>query len=118
LACGERVWVLPARRAARRLGLDGSDRGPATAYGVAAFDLSDRMDAGTQTADDIMRVCFMALASCNPRLIPEVCVGLGLLADADISPLLEAAWRCPKAPAGGATSSSSPAVSTQATASA
>lgn len=112
LACGERVWVLPARLAARRLGFDGSDRGPATAYGIAAHDLAGRMDAGTYTADDVMRVAFMAAASVNRLLLPEVCVGLGLVSSADLQVLLEAAWRVPKAAPAGATSSSAPAAST------
>lgn len=114
LACGESVWVLPARRAPRRLGFDGRDRGPASAYGVAAFALADRMAAKVHTSDEVMRVCLLALASVNRRLIPEVAIGLGLVSTADIQPLLEAAWRIPKAPAGGATSSSSPPASTPA----
>jgi hypothetical protein len=112
LACGERVWVLPARLAARRLGFDGRDLGPASAYGIAAHDLSRRMDAKTHTPDDIMRVAFMAAASVNRLLLPEVCVGFGLVSSADLQALLEAAWRIPKAPAAGATSSSAPAAST------
>ena len=100
LACGERVWVIPARRAPRRLGFDGRDMGPATAYGVAAFDLFERMENGTHSANDILRVCLLALSSVDRRLLPEVCIGLGLFSDDDISPLLEAAWRIPKAPAG------------------
>jgi hypothetical protein len=114
LACGESVWVLPARRAPRRLGFDGRDRGPATAYGVAAFALYDRMAARAHTSDEVMRVCLLALSSVNRRLIPEVAIGLGLISTADIQPLLEAAWRIPKAPGGGATSSSSPPASTPA----
>lgn len=97
LACGERVWVLPARRAARRLGFDGRDLGPATAYGRAAYDLNARMDARTHTEDDVMRVVFLAVASVCPLLLPEVCVGLGLVSSADLQPLLEAAWQIPKA---------------------
>lgn len=109
LACGERLWVLPARRAARRLGFDGADLGPATAYGRAAYDLSARIDAGTQTDDDVMRVAFLAASSVCRLLLPEVCVGLGLVSSADLQPLLEAAWRIPKARPDGASSSSAPA---------
>lgn len=112
LACGERVWVLPARRAARRLGFDGRDMGPASAYGIAAHELSGRCGSDTATSDDVMRVVFMAAASVNRLLIPEVCVGLGLVSSADIQPLLEAAWRIPKTEPAGATSSSAPAGST------
>ena len=109
LACGERVWVLPARRSARRLWFDGSDRGPATAYGIAAHDLSQRLDAGTATDDDVMRVALMAAASVVPVLLPEVCIGFGFVSSADLQPLLEAAWRIPKTGPAGATSSSAPA---------
>jgi len=112
LACGERVWVLPARKAARRLSFDGLDLGPATAYGIAAHDLTRRIDAGIATSSDTMRVVLMAAASVNRALLPEVCIGLGLVSSADIKPLLEAAWRIPKAPPAGATSSASPADST------
>jgi hypothetical protein len=108
LACGERVWILPARRAPRRLGLHGEDRGPADAYGAAAFALSDAMDAKRHTREEVLRVCFLALASVNRRLIPELVIGWGLLGSTDIQPILEAAWRIPKAQAGGATSSSEP----------
>ena len=112
LVCGERVWVLPARRSARRLGFKGESRGLASAYGLAAFRLLDEINAGTATDDGVMRVLFMAMASVNRLLLPEVCVGLGLISTADISPLLEAAWHIPKTPPAGATSSSAPAGST------
>jgi hypothetical protein len=115
LACGERVWVMPARRAARRLGFDGSDRGPASAYGIAAHDLHDRVRDGAASPQDIMAVAFMAAASVNPLLLPEVCVGLGLISSADLQPLLEAAWRIPKTETAGETSSSAPAGSTPTT---
>lgn len=115
LACGERVWVLPARRAARRLGLDGSDAGPATAYGVALHDLSAAMETGEPPAADVMRAVFLAMASVSRALLPEVCVGLGLVSSADIGPILEAAWRLPKAQPAGASSSYAPAVSTPTT---
>jgi hypothetical protein len=115
LACGERVWVVPARRAARRLGFDGSDRGPASAYGIAAHDLADATEAGTSTPEAIMAVAFMAAASVNRLLLPEVCVGLGLISSDDLQPLLEAAWRIPKIEPAGASSSSAPAGSTPTT---
>jgi hypothetical protein len=115
LACGERVWVLPARLAARRLGFDGRDLGPGSAYGIAAHALSARMDAKTETCDDIMRVALMAAASVTRVLLPEVCIGYGLVTSADLRVLLEAAWRVPKAQPGAGSSSSAPTVSTATT---
>ncbi len=111
LACGERVWILPARRAPRRLGFGLRDRGPASAYGAAAFELSDKMAAGSYTGEDVEQVVMLALASVHRRLLPEVIVGRGLFADSDTCPILEAVWAIPKARAGDAISSSAPPAS-------
>lgn len=100
---GERVWVLPARRAPRRIGPGLADLGPATAYGAAAHAISERLAAGSAAESEILDLVLMAARSVHRRLLPEIVLGRGLIAHSDVRPILEAAWRIPKAQPGAAT---------------